>query len=264
MHSSLSALQDIRESFSNSQLWLWTGIQDIKLRYRRSVLGPWWLTISTGILVAAMGVLYAGIFKQEIADYLPNFAVSYIFWIFFSGQMNESTTAFTQFEHILKQTRIPLLSCVLRILTRHVIILLHNALIILISFMIFGFNFSWNLIYFLPGFFIFLLFLFSISIAIGILCTRYRDMVQVISSVLQILFFLSPILWKTEILEHGAQTLIVKANPIFYLIEIIRRPLFGRTITFDLWNGALLCTAMSVLIAVFLFFKYRARITYWL
>src|SRR5260363_408768 len=85
----------------------------------------------------------------------------------------------------------------LRILTRHVIILLHNALIILIAFMIFGFKFSLNLIYFLPAFFIFLLFLLSISVAVGILCTRYRDMVQLISSMLQILFFLSPILWKT-------------------------------------------------------------------
>src|SRR5260364_17054 len=145
MNSFLFAVHDIRESFSHTQLWLWTGLQDIKLRYRRSALGPWWLTISTGILVAAMGILYAG--------------------IFFSGQINESATAFTQFENILKQTRIPLLSCVLRILTRHVIILLHNALIILIAFMIFGFKFSLNLIYFLPAFFIFLLFLLSISVA---------------------------------------------------------------------------------------------------
>src|SRR5260364_182660 len=76
-------------------------------------------------------------------------------------------------------------------------------------------------------------FLLSISVAVGILCTRYRDMVQLISSMLQILFFLSPILWKTEILEHGAQSLIVRINPIFYLMETVRRPLFGLTITFD-------------------------------
>src|SRR5260363_38962 len=213
MNSFLFAVHDIRESFSHTQLWLWTGLQDIKLRYRRSALGPWWLTISTGILVAAMGILYAGIFKHAISDYLPNFAVSYIFWIFF---------------------------------------------------MIFVFKFSLNLIYFLPAFFIFLLFLLSISVAVGILCTRYRDMVQLISSMLQILFFLSPILWKTEILEHGAQSLIVRINPIFYLMETVRRPLFGLTITFDLWNGALLCTAISILTSAFLFLKYRARITYWL
>src|SRR5260363_71075 len=137
MNSFLFAVHDIRESFSHTQLWLWTGLQDIKLRYRRSALGPWWLTISMGILVAAMGILYAGIFKHTISDYLPNFAVSYIFLIFFSGQINESATAFTQFENILKQTRIPLLSCVLRILPRHVIILLHNVLIIIISFLVF-------------------------------------------------------------------------------------------------------------------------------
>src|SRR5260363_196100 len=101
MNSFLFAVHDIRESFSHTQLWLWTGLEDIKLRYRRSALVSWWLTIS-------LGILYAEIFKHTISDYLPNFAVSYIFWIFFSGQINESATAFTQFENILKQTRIPL------------------------------------------------------------------------------------------------------------------------------------------------------------
>src|SRR5260364_347696 len=96
------------------------------------------------------------------AFYMPGFlnirfltiyqiSLSAIFSGFFSGQINESATAFTQFENILNKNRIPLLSCVLRILTRHVIILLHNALIILIAFMIFGFKFSLNLIYFLPA-----------------------------------------------------------------------------------------------------------------
>src|SRR5260364_235517 len=61
-----------------------------------------------------------------------------------------------------------------------------------------------------------------------------------------------------------AQSLIVRINPIFYLMETVRRPLFGLTITFDLWNGALLCTAISILTSAFLFLKYRARITYWL
>lgn len=258
------AFRDVQESFSHSQLWLWAGFQDIKLRYRRSALGPWWLTISTGVLVTAMGILYAGIFKHEIADYLPNFAVSYIFWIFFSGQINEAATAFTQFDSILKQIRIPLLSCVLRILTRHVIILMHNVVIILISFTVFGFHFSWNLVYFLPAFFIFLFFLLSASIMVSILCTRYRDLVQVISSILQILFFLSPILWKPEILEGGIHSLIVKLNPVFYLMEIIRRPLFGQAVSPEIWYGALLYSGMAVFIAVFLFFKYRARITYWL
>src|SRR5260364_442940 len=82
MNSFLFAVHDIRDSFSHSQLWLWTVLQDIKLRYRRSALGPWWLTISTGILVAAMGILYARIFKHTISDYLPNFVVSYILCIF--------------------------------------------------------------------------------------------------------------------------------------------------------------------------------------
>src|SRR5260363_95353 len=96
MNSFLFAVHDIRESFSHTQLWLWTGLQDIKLRYRRSALGPWWLTISTGILVAAMGILYAGIFKHTFSAFFPIFVFSYFFWIFFPVKTNKSTTFFTR------------------------------------------------------------------------------------------------------------------------------------------------------------------------
>lgn len=264
MNQFISAVNDVREACRHSQLWLWTGVQDIKLRYRRSVLGPWWLTISTGILVAAMGFLYAGIFKSALADYLPYFAVGQVFWLFFSGQINESATAFTQFSSILQQTKIPLSSCVLRLMVRNIIVLLHNLLIIVLVLLIFGAHFTWNLIYFIPALFIFSIFLLSISFIVGILCTRFRDFAQIVSSVLQILFFLSPIFWKTDILEHSARIFIVKLNPVYYLIEIIRQPLFGSNPPLEIWTGAIFFLLAAVSFSVILFSKYRTRITYWL
>ncbi|GAA4340628.1 ABC transporter permease [Pigmentiphaga soli] len=247
-----------------SQLWLWAGLQDIRLRYRRSTLGPWWVTISTGILVASMGFLYAGIFKSSISDYLPHFAVGQVFWLLFSGQINEAVTSFTQFENILRQVRIPLTSCVLRILTRNIIIFAHNAVIIAVTFLVFGFNFSANVLLLIPGFVILTITLFSMSLTIGVLCTRFRDLNQVVSSVLQILFFLSPIFWKADILGGGMRALIVRLNPVYYLIEIVRQPLFGSTGGLQVWIGAILIMVVSSAVALLLFGRYRLRITFWL
>ncbi|MBU9344581.1 ABC transporter permease [Burkholderia multivorans] len=258
------AVRDIWESFVHSQLWLWAGLQDIKLRYRRSTLGPWWLTISTGILVASMGFLYAGIFKSSISDYLPHFAVGQVFWFFFSGQLNEATTAFTQFDSVLKQVKVPMTSCVLRVLVRNVIIFAHNVVIIVIVFCVFGFNFSAANLLLLPGFLILIITLFSLSMIVAMLCTRFRDLAQIVSSGLQILFFLSPIFWKADVLGGGARALLVKLNPVYYLIEIVRQPLFGNIGIPKVWLGAVIIMIASTAIAALLFSRYRYRITYWL
>jgi ABC-type polysaccharide/polyol phosphate export permease len=258
------AFRDVGESLTQSHLWLWTGLQDIRLRYRRSTLGPWWLTISTGVLVAAMGFLYAGIFKSSISDYLPHFAVGQIFWMFFSGQINESATAFTQFDSVLRQVKVPLTSCVLRVLVRNVVIFAHNAVILLIVFAVFGFNWSWANLLLFPGLLILTLTLFSVSIIVSVLCTRFRDLAQIVTSVLQILFFLSPIFWKADSLGTGGRALLVKLNPVYYLIEIVRQPLFGNVGIPKVWIGAVMIMLVSTALAGWLFSRYRYRITYWL
>lgn len=222
------------------------------------------MTISTGIMVCSMGFLYAGIFKTEISEYVPHFAVGQVFWVFFSTQIIESTTAFTQFDSILKQVKFPLTSCVLRILTRSIIILAHNAVIIVIVFLIFGFNLSWANLLIIPGLIILLFSLFSISLIVAVWCTRFRDLAQIVTSVLQILFFLSPIFWKVDALGTGPRMLLAKLNPVYYLMEIVRQPIFGRPATLDIWLGAILIAITSFIFALFIFSKYRTRVTYWL
>ena len=57
--------------FGKRELWLHLGWQDIKQRYRRSVLGPFWITIATGTTAVAMGGLYSKLFKLELSEHLP-------------------------------------------------------------------------------------------------------------------------------------------------------------------------------------------------
>lgn len=53
------AVRDLTDGFARHELWLHLGWQDIKQRYRRSVLGPFWITIATGTTAVAMGGLYS-------------------------------------------------------------------------------------------------------------------------------------------------------------------------------------------------------------
>jgi ABC-type polysaccharide/polyol phosphate export permease len=136
---------DLLQSFQRHELWLFLSWQDIRQRYRRSVLGPFWMTLSTGILVGTLGFLWSALFNQPIAEYLPFFAIGHVVWTFLSGALTEACVGFTQFESIIKQVRIPFGAMLLRVVVRHLIVLAHNFLIVVVEYLLID---SWNCVVF--------------------------------------------------------------------------------------------------------------------
>ena len=253
---------DLLEALKRRDLWVFLGWQDIKQRYRRSLIGPFWLTISTGVHVGTLGFLWAKLFGQSLDDYLPFFAIGQVAWVYLSGLMNEATTGFTQFESIIKQIRIPFSSMLLRLLWRHLIIFLHNSVIIVMVIGLVGTGWSGSMPLSLFGLFLLSLFGLAISGPIAILCTRFRDLPQIVASFLTVLFFLTPIMWKPESLRH--EKWVFEYNPFFHLIEVLREPLLGRVPPMHqyLWViGVIVIVGGAHL---WMMGKWRNRIAFWL
>ena len=117
------AYSDLYEGFFLRQIWARLGWQDIKQRYRRSIIGPFWLTLSTAILVATLGLLYSQILKQPLTFYLPYIGIGIIIWSFISSCVNEACAVFISSEAAIKQLRIPLSVHAYRLVWRNLIIL---------------------------------------------------------------------------------------------------------------------------------------------
>ncbi len=124
-----------------ARLWrlAWAlGWLDIRLRYRGSMLGPFWLTISTGVMVGALGVLYSTLFKIDVRDYLPFLALSQVLWGFLATLVSEACTTFTDAEGVIRSVRMPFFVFSMRALIRNVIALGHNIVVIVVVFAIFS------------------------------------------------------------------------------------------------------------------------------
>ena len=124
------ALKDIYEGTLGTHLWFHLSWMDIKQRYRRSTLGPFWITISTGIMLGAMGPVYAKLFNQPVGAYFQHLAISFIVWNLVSGQIIESCSAFISAEGLIKQIKLPLILHLNRMLSRNIIAFVHNIIII--------------------------------------------------------------------------------------------------------------------------------------
>lgn len=252
---------DLRRGVAAYQIWTFMGWQDIRQRYRRTILGPWWLAISTGVMVMALGTLWSQIFHTEIRTFLPFFLTGYVLWMFLSGVLNESCTGFTQFEGLIKQQRIPFSTYIYRIGMRHTIILAHNAVVVMVLLLWAGPIWSINNLIALPALVVFAAATLAMAVPIAILCTRFRDLPQIIGNVLQAAFFFTPIFWRPASL--GSLRWIADYNPLAQLIDIVRQPLLGQAPETAAWASSFGTLAVAVTAGAWLLGRYGHRLAYW-
>lgn len=258
----VKAAEDIQKSILSSSLWLTLGWQDIKQRYRRSVLGPFWISLSLGITILVMGFLYAKLFHQDIRMYIPYLASGMVFWSLISMVITESATVFIQAEGIIKQIPMPFGIHVLRMIWRNVIIFFHNVLVLAIVMVVFHVNPGWNIFLFPVALFMIVLNAFWVGILLGILGTRFRDIVQIVASVVQILFFLTPVMWTSSSIQH--KVWILECNPLYHVFTIARTSVMGGEVPMTSWAVVAFMTVVGWTMAFRLLVRYRARIAYWL
>ena len=256
------AITDIREGMRLWRLAWALGWLDIRLRYRGSVLGPLWLTISTGVMVGALGLLYSTLFRMELKDYLPFLALSQVLWAFLAASVSDACTGFTEAESVIRSVRMPFTVFALRTIIRNVVILAHNILVIVVVFALFR---QWpgaSAVLALPGLALWLLDALALNLMLGAFCARFRDILPIINSVMQIAFFLTPVIWKPE--QLGDLVWILPFSPFYDLIEVVRAPLLGDGLPVRAWIGALVYSVGLWAIAWAFFIRARGRIAFWL
>jgi len=247
--------------FRFSTIWKTLGWLDIKQRYRRSVLGPFWLTISTLIMVGALGMVYSVLFKQPLAEYLPYLSVGLIVWALISSLVNESCTFFTEAEVMIKQVRLPFTVHAMRMVWRNVIIFLHNS-VVLLAVIIF-FVQSWHIsLLTIPLAILFIaangLFL---GLILGVLCTRFRDISPIVVNITQLTFFITPIFWRAE--ELAERAWLVDYNPVHHFIDLVRLPIISSKVPYVSWYVVIAITLLLAVLAITVLRNYRHRIAYW-
>lgn len=260
----------MRDGFGQRELWLSLGWQDIKQRYRRSVLGPFWITIATAVQAAAMGILYATLLGQPLREYLPYVTVGLIFWYVISASILEGSEVFIANEGLIKQLPSALSVHVYRLVWRQFLFFIHNVGIYFVLLVAFGVwrNLHWASLLAIPA--IGLIFLNSmwVSILFGIFSTRYRDIAPILGSMTLMLFVLTPVMWTTKTLEDqigGAsdRARLVEIIPTFHYLEIVRAPLLGEPQALRHWVIVGVITVVGWILALVAMKKYRSRVPYW-
>src|SRR5262245_39565926 len=256
-----AAWADLMEGMTKSWMWSGMAMQDIKMRYRGSLLGPFWLTISMVIMIAAMGLIYARMFNMEITRYLPFLTVGLVIWNFVSTVIIEGCQTFLSAQNIITQVRLPFSIHAWRNVCRNLIVLAHNMVIVPFVLIVFGVHVGWSVIAIIPALVILTINGIWISILLGMISARYRDVPPIVMSFMTVIFFITPIFWPPETLGIWMQALPL--NPLFAAVDVVRAPLLGGSPLKYSWTVLLAVTILGSGATFCLFARFRPRIAYW-
>lgn len=257
------AVDDIRQAFTRRDLWLLLGWHDIRQKFRRSLLGPFWLTISTGIMLVALGFVYAALFKMDLKEYFPYLAAGIVTWTLLSSLVTEGCHTFIGSEPLIKQIRLPFTVHACRVAWRNILVFFHNVVIVVVVVLIYrdlpGLG---SMLSLAAGLALIMINGVWVTLLLGVACTRFRDLPPMVASLMQLAFFITPIIWHPSLL--AGQQRVINYNPFYHFIELLRAPMLDTIPGATTWKAVFAITLVGWVVTFLVMLRYRRRIAYWI
>jgi ABC-type polysaccharide/polyol phosphate export permease len=259
-----TAWEDLTGGFAKTELWGRLGWLDVKRRYRRTMIGPFWTSISLAVYVLSVGLLGAGLWHQNIHEYLPFLVSGMIVWMLVSSVVGESCGMLIMGQSLFRSIRFEFSILAYALVWRTFIMFLHNLIVyVLIVVSLKPDLLGWAVLLAIPGIVLVLINGVWLALLIGMLCLRFRDVQPLVNTFLQICMLITPLFWPPESLSGSGRFVFVEFNPIYHLIEVVRAPLLGNVPAMTSYAAAMAIAAGGWLLTYLAFERFRSRITYW-
>lgn len=236
--------------------------QDFKNKYRNSFLGVAWSFLSPLGLVLVIGMVYSIVFKIQAKEFIPYLFSGIIPWTFINIVADTGTTSFINAQGYIKQTQVPVEIFPVRAVAGAFINLLISLSAFFAVYLFLGFeNFSPKMLMMIPALFIWLIFGIGWANIVSIINIYIRDFQPLQAILFQALFYATPIIYTVDMIP-SEYSLIYLANPLYYLMEILRQPLLGQTIPgIEKWIIAFSFSLITFILGVYILNKNGRKIS---
>lgn len=256
------AWADIVQSLILWRRWLYLANVDIAARYRRSVIGPFWITLTNAFMLTCIGFTFSRLWQGNAEGYMSYFGVSYLVWNMISTLISEATDTYIEAAPFIQNYQTNKMLWVLRIVCRNLIILGHMVPIYIVLALLYPLFKTEAFLYFfaaLPLFIVQCIWMTAITAALS---TRFRDVKRLVGLIIYLVFLVTPIIWKVETLK--SQSWVYELNPMYYVIELFRNPLLGKFSSPLVWEVNIALAFVGCALAFFLHRFTVRRLFYWL
>jgi lipopolysaccharide transport system permease protein len=244
---------------------MWTGLawMETVQSYRRTLLGPFWITLSLTITVIAMTLVYGALFAVPSKEYSAFVACGMIAWVWCASLLTEVGNTFMNYSPFITGTRIDKSLFIWTTCAKLVIVFFHQ-MIVWVGLALLGIvSVSFNTLLIFPVLVVLFLFSIPITAIASIVFTRYRDLPRLITSSIIVLMMVTPIFWQANMIK-GWRAAVYYVNPVYYFIEFVREPLLGQ-VPNPIVFGVMLAMVLIVwAVATYFFRRYEKYVVFWL
>ena len=250
-------------------LWTYRGlvhelvIRDIKVRYKRSVLGVLWTMLAPLLNMVALTLVFSVLFKQAIQNYPVYFMAGSIFWAFFSQTTSTVSAQTLGSNEMAKRTFVPRSVFVASALGGGLVNLVLSLVPLLLILLITRFPLHATWVFLPVSILIVALFTAGASLILFTVASRFADIKEMYLVLVQTWFFLTPIVYHPSIVPPKYR-FALWANPMYYLVQTFRKPIYdGALPEPKLLLGSFALSA-AVLVTGWVFFCHRRdQMAYW-
>lgn len=258
------ALDDIARGFREWPIWGRLGWQEVKRRYRRTMLGPFWATASLGMFIGGMVFIWAPLFRTSVLSYLPFLSAGLVAWTLINALVCEGCTTYVNGGNVITQMNFPFSILNYIAIWRNIIVYFHNVLIVVVVNIALSIYVGpMNLLMVGVGLVIIAANGLWMTLLLGIIGARYRDIPPLIANIMQVLMFITPVFWQLGQLPAETQR-FMQLNYFLHLIEILRAPMLGQQASLTNYAVAIGGAVIGSTVALVMFAHFRRRIAYWL
>jgi ABC-type polysaccharide/polyol phosphate export permease len=256
-----SPWDDLVKGFSWTQLWTFLALRRLRDSYRRTLLGPIWLTIIVAIFVGGFSLIGSLLFQIKLETMLPELAVGYVLWQLLANCIVNGGGILRAYASVRQSRAVPFTAFLLGSVVAEVFKFLHMAVIWPIVAIFFA-AFEPNVGMALLTFALFIANCFFMSYILAIVCTRIGDVQYLVNSALQILFFLTPVIWPLERLSARPEVYLY--NPLFYLIYPVKASVLGLPVETYQMVGLVGLLALNIVTFAVCMRLFYHRIQFWI
>jgi ABC-type polysaccharide/polyol phosphate export permease len=259
-----TAADDLLRGLRKTELWGRLGWLEVKRRYRRTTIGPFWNSITLAIYVLTVGTVGAAIWHQNIYDYLPFLVSGMIVWTLVASIITDSCNLFIAGQSLFRNIRLDYSVLAYAMVWRNFLVLLHNfAVYFLVVVVLKPSLLSFTALLAVPGLALVLVNGIWVSLLLGMLCLRFRDVPQLVSSIMQIAMLITPLFWPADTLTGIKRFVFVDLNPLYHVVDVVRAPLLGRVPEAISYGAMIVMTIGGWWLTYAMFKRFRKRIAYW-
>jgi lipopolysaccharide transport system permease protein len=253
-------LSDFAEGLTRWRFWGSLAWYDIRSRYSRTWLGPVWTLASLLFFIGVTGAVYTEIMNQDPSRYIPHLAVGWIIWAFVSNCILNGCQAFLNGKRLIKEIRVPLSIHLYRVICRNFVIFLYHCPVLVVILLLSPHNILLKALTLSAALFLIVANVLWIIVILGVVCTRFRDLFEIVTNVVRIMFLLTPIIWTPDMIS--SRTLLLELNPFFHLIEVFRAPLLEQDLRPTSWWVLAAGLALGWPLALYILAKFKDRIPF--